>query len=123
MANIPTLRTAARVAVFLYGAGSSLEAQSTSPIAGEYAVRFETAPALRAVVTARFSQPALRLRMGTGAIDHLPDMWGTFVRDLVAFDASGQPVDVDVVRDSLLGKTWRAPGGRGISSIKYSVDL
>jgi predicted metalloprotease with PDZ domain len=116
------MHSALRFALSLAIAGPSLHAQSPQ-VAGEYVVRFETAPALRALVTAHFSEPAASLRMGTGAIDHLPDMWGTFVRDLTAFDASGQPVLISVGRDTLLGKTWEAANGGAISSVKYSVDL
>src|SRR5690348_18329140 len=100
-----------------------LPAQSTARPAGEYVVRFETSPSLRAIVTAHYSEPATRLRMGTGAIDHLPDMWGTFVHELSASDESGNPVAVEVVRDTLLGRTWNAANSATIRSVKYWVDL
>lgn len=107
---------------------------ATQPTAGQqspsssglvhYVIQVQTAPQLVARVTALLPSVPAAITMGTGAIDHLPDGWSTFVSKVSLADAAGTPLGLTKTVDSTHMPTWSVTGGgKGTATLTYEVDL
>ena len=113
------------LAGLLFFLASPIAAQQAGmvPIA-QYTVRIQTVPKLSATVTATLPTVPATLTMGTGAIDHLPDGWSTFVSGVALTNAAGAAMDLSKTMDSTRTPTWTVKGDRtGPGTLTYSVDL
>jgi predicted metalloprotease with PDZ domain len=88
-------------------------------IAGSYTVAIDSATQTSARIDAFLRVPDGRLRMSTGASDHLPDHWATFVHDLSVTDARGKVIPL--TRDTAAG--WKLERLTDCARVRYTVDL
>jgi predicted metalloprotease with PDZ domain len=102
----------------------SLPAQTSSRHSARYTISIETRPALRARVAAELPAGTTRLTMGTGAIDHLPEGWSTFVDSLVLKDTQGRIVRSEKSMDSTSTPVWTLRSTQpGPLTMHYSINL
>ena len=98
-----------------------------SPPAGDiarYTIQVQTVPQLAAKVGVLLPSIPAAITMGTGAIDHLPDGWSTFVGKVSLIDAEGTALALAKTVDSTHRPTWSvAAGGKGTGTLTYEVDL
>jgi len=88
--------------------------------ANEYVLRLAALDQAALEVRATLQTPDATLRMETGGgVDHLPDRWSTFLREVKAEDGSGHALALTRTGPG----EWRLPEGTREVHLAYSVDL
>jgi predicted metalloprotease with PDZ domain len=87
--------------------------------AGAYSVTIDSATRDFADIDAVLSVPDGKLRMSTGASDHLPEHWATFVQNLRIADLRGRALPF--VHDTVAG--WKVTSPAKCVRLRYRVDL
>ena len=101
---------------------AAISLSAADSIAGDYSVRIVPGPALHAEVVAHFAS-ADTVRMGTGAIDHIPRGWASFVENISATDSRGRRLTVTMTQDSGKAPGWIISNGQGQTTLRYNVNL
>ena len=108
--------------MFLVSIAAAMTFAAADSVVGDYTVRIVAGPELHAEVIARFPS-ADTVRMGTGAIDHIPRGWASFVENISAADSRGKRLAVTATQDTGKAPGWIISKGQGQTTLRYSVNL